>query len=137
MKIWMTFGTFDILHPWHIWYLSEAKKNCDFLITIIARDINVKKIKWFYPINDENTRLKNIKNLNIANQVVLWDKNDFWKTIKKFYPNIIFLWYDQKISENIKQLCKKLNIKLQIVPPFQPNIYKSSKLKKIFTKKQL
>ena len=41
----MCFGTFDKLHPGHRYYLSESKKQGDYLIVVVARDQNVLKIK--------------------------------------------------------------------------------------------
>jgi glycerol-3-phosphate cytidylyltransferase-like family protein len=43
--------------------LEEAKKYGTKLITIVARDENVIKLKNQAPLNDENIRLQNIKNL--------------------------------------------------------------------------
>jgi FAD synthetase len=41
----MTFGTFDLFHPGHVYYLSEAESLGDELIVIIARDERVTKLK--------------------------------------------------------------------------------------------
>ena len=35
-------GTFDILHPGHVLYLSEARKLGDELYVIVARDSTIK-----------------------------------------------------------------------------------------------
>jgi glycerol-3-phosphate cytidylyltransferase-like family protein len=37
----MCFGTFDIFHPGHAYYLSEAKKLGDTITIVIARDHRV------------------------------------------------------------------------------------------------
>ncbi|MCD4694128.1 adenylyltransferase/cytidyltransferase family protein, partial [bacterium] len=50
----MCFGTFDNLHLGHLFYLKEAKKFGDYLVVVIARDNNVKKIKGRCPREDEN-----------------------------------------------------------------------------------
>lgn len=41
----MAFGTFDLFHPGHQYYLSEASKSGDELIVVIARDLRVEHIK--------------------------------------------------------------------------------------------
>jgi len=41
----LAFGTFDILHPGHEFYLKEAKKHGDILDVVVARDSTVEKIK--------------------------------------------------------------------------------------------
>ena len=54
MKTVMTFGTFDLAHPGHIFYLNEAKKLGDKLITVIARDANLKKRFCIQKLNAYN-----------------------------------------------------------------------------------
>ncbi len=41
----MTFGTFDIFHPGHVFYLSEAQKFADTMTVVIARDARVLRVK--------------------------------------------------------------------------------------------
>ena len=38
MKLVMCAGTFDIVHPGHLYFFSEAKKLGDKLIVVVARD---------------------------------------------------------------------------------------------------
>lgn len=38
MKIGITFGAFDLLHPGHIMMLEEAKRHCDYLIVGLNTD---------------------------------------------------------------------------------------------------
>jgi cytidyltransferase-like protein len=49
-------GTFDILHPGHIYYLEESRKLGDELWVIVARDANVKHKP--HPIIPEEHRLQ-------------------------------------------------------------------------------
>jgi cytidyltransferase-like protein len=44
-KVVMTFGTFDVFHPGHRFYLTEARKLGNRLIVIVALDSTVEKIK--------------------------------------------------------------------------------------------
>lgn len=44
-KVVMTFGTFDVFHPGHRFYLSEARKLGNRLLVIVALDSTVEKIK--------------------------------------------------------------------------------------------
>jgi FAD synthetase len=41
----MCFGTFDVFHPGHIYYITEAEKLADTLTIVIARDTRVEKLK--------------------------------------------------------------------------------------------
>gem|GEM_PF-2920555 len=49
----LTFGTFDHLHPGHESYLIQAKAYGDELITIVALDETVKRIKGKLPDHDQ------------------------------------------------------------------------------------
>ncbi len=128
----VTFWTFDILHPWHNYYLNTAKFYSDKLVTIVATDNNVKKFKWHFPINNSSTRLENLKKLKIADITMVWEEKSPMKIIELYNPSIICLWYDQiwftstlekYISEN------KLNTSIIRIPPFKEDIFKSSIIK--------
>src|SRR3989344_7052951 len=88
-------GTFDILHPGHLNYLNQAKKLGDYLVVIIARDENVKKIKGRYPIHDEVDRKRSLEQFDPSLHVVLGDLDDPYTCLHKFKPDVIALGYDQ------------------------------------------
>jgi len=123
MKKIMVFGTFDILHKGHLNYFKQAKQHGDYLIAVIARDKNVKKIKAKLPKNNEKIRLNKVK--KHVNKAVLGYIKDKYKILKKLKPDIICLGYDQKTS--LKDL-KKLKIPIKRLKPYKPHKYKSSKL---------
>ncbi len=128
----MTFGTFDIIHPWHKYYLNHASFYWDKLITIIARDENVEKLKQKLPLHDEKTRLKNIKELKISDIVELWDLKKPLAWIQKYSPQIICLGYDQEwFYKKLKNNKNYLKIEIIRLKSYKPEIYKSSKLKNI------
>lgn len=125
----MTFGTFDIFHPGHKHYLNEAKNYWDTLITIIARDKNVEKIKWKLPRNDENNRLENVKKEWISDIVELWSLDNPFLVLEKYKPDIICLWYDQRwFYETMKNDDRYNSIEVIRLKAYKPEIYKSSKL---------
>lgn len=130
----MAFGTFDIFHKGHKNFLEQVWKYGDYLIVVVARDKNVKKIKGEFSQNSERKRLVEIKKSKLVNEAVLGNLMDKYKIIKKYKPNIICLGYDQKIT--IKQLKEKLqefnllNTKIVRLKAYKPNKYKSSKFLK-------
>lgn len=131
-SIVMAFGTFDVVHLWHEYFLGEAKKYWEKLIVAIARDISVLKFKWRLPDYGENERLKHVQDLNIADEVMLWHDSDYFFFIKKFKPDFIALWYDQ--NSLIFELSKFLNeneykAKVVTIDSFHPEKYKSSIIK--------
>jgi len=129
----ITFGTFDYIHAGHEHYLKQAKAKGDELIVVIARDKTVKQIKGKYPLNKERKRVKQIKNLLIANKVILGSHKDKHKVLKKYRPNIIALGYDQFVFTQTLQktmIDLKLNTEIIRMDAYFPQVYKSSLLKK-------
>ncbi len=129
----MAFGTFDLLHPGHINFLQQAKKQGDNLIVIIARDSTVKLVKGKSPRHSEKHRLKAIKGLKLVSSVVMGSLTDKYAVVRQYRPDIICLGYDQMhfVAQLENQIQKfKLNTKIIRLKPFRPNKYKTSILKK-------
>lgn len=130
MKKVMVFGTFDILHKGHMSLFRQAKKHGDYLIAVVARDLNVKKIKGQFPLNREKERLDEVKKAGIADEVILGNLNDWFKLIEEKKPAIICLGYDQNdfnLCEELKK--RRLDISIVRLKPYRPEMYKSSKLR--------
>jgi FAD synthetase len=116
MKKIMCFGTFDVLHKGHEYYLNEAKKLGDCLVVVIALDQTVKKIKSHPPHYNQQARLKHVQQLKIANSVILGNAGDKLKVIEDEKPNVICFGYDQKtFTEHAKEELQKRNLKVEVV----------------------
>ncbi len=133
-KVVIAFGTFDYLHAGHEYYLKQAKEMGDELIVVLARDKTVKQIKGESPINSERKRAKAIRNLDIADRVILGYHGDKHKVLRKYRPNIIALGYDQFVfTQKLKKTLIDLQLDAQIMrlDAHFPQVYKSSLLKKM------
>ncbi len=95
----LTAGTFEILHPGHIYYLKEAWK-LGRVITVVARDSTVRKIKGREVIIDERQRLEVVKSIYYVHKARLGYEDDFLRVIEEERPNIILLGPDQPFDEN-------------------------------------
>ncbi len=129
----MLFGTFDGLHEGHFDLFRQAKKYGDYLVVVVARDVNVKKIKNRLPIRNENKRLEELKQSKLVNEVLLGNENDPYKIIKELRPDVICIGYDQNSFNN--NLVKKLedfalNTKIYTLKPYKPEQFKSSIINK-------
>lgn len=124
----MAFGTFDILHPGHKFFLKKAKKLGDFLVVIIARDRTVKKVKNHAPFNTEDKRIRNLEKLGLADKISLGRiGNDKYAIIRSEKPDIIALGYDQKFFiDGLKKAFPDTPIVR--IRAFHPDTYHSSKL---------
>lgn len=130
----LTFGSFDLIHEWHKHYLFESKKFGTHLNTIVASDENIEKIKWIkthYPLWE---RVKMLEQLNISDRVFPGSKENPMQWIESIKPSTICLGYDQrwpfvdKLENEISKLW--LSTKIVRIDSFQPEVFKSSLLKK-------
>ena len=130
MKKVMAFGSFDVLHKGHEYYLKKAKSYGDYLVVVVARDRNIIKFKGKY---DENHRLKQIRKLDFVDKAVLGYKDDVFRVIGEHKPDVICLGYDQESigMERLKKEIKKMGLKAYIAraKAYKEHIYKSSKLR--------
>jgi FAD synthetase len=111
----MATGTFDLLHPGHIYYLKEAKKLGDTLVVVVATDSTVRKLKH-EPINPEEIRFNLIKELRIVDEAYLGHKDDMYKIVNEIKPDIIALGFDQIHNEDIiKSELKKRKINAKVI----------------------
>ena len=133
MKKVMCFGTFDLLHEGHKYFLTEAKKLGSELIVVIARDETVVKVKKHTPVHNEQQRLENLERMGIATKVLLGHVGDKLKIVEEEKPGIICLGYDQTFfTKNIKEKLEERGVPVEIVrlPAHKPDVYKSSLLRK-------
>ena len=129
MKKVMCAGTFDIIHPGHLYYFSEAKKYGDKLIVVVARDDTSKSFKGKQPAHNERDRLEAVRMLKIVDEAVLGNRGNIFGIIEQIKPDVICLGYDQKVQkQDVENEIKKMNIKAEIIRigPYMENIYKSS-----------
>ena len=91
-------GTFDILHPGHIYYLEESRKLGDELHVIVARDANVRHKPR--PVIGEAQRLRVIQALRVVDHARLGDPTDMFRPIEEIDPAVITLGFNQHFSED-------------------------------------
>lgn len=97
MKRVVATGTFDILHPGHLFYLEQSKKLGDELTVIVARDVNVKhKPK---PIIPEEQRRRMVAALRCVDRAILGDTVDMFRPIEQIRPDIITIGFNQHFDE--------------------------------------
>jgi len=128
----MCFGSFDVLHPGHIYFLKRAKSLGDKLVVVIARDSTIKEVKDITPKYDEKWRVEHIRDLHIADKVMLGYEADKYEVIEEINPDVIALGYDQDgFADKLKDEMAKRNMNPKIVrlAAYKEEHYKSSKLR--------
>ncbi|HNQ26241.1 MAG TPA: FAD synthase [Methanoregulaceae archaeon] len=97
MKRIVATGTFDLLHPGHLYYLEESRRLGDELYVIIARDANVRhKPK---PVIPEDQRMKMVGALKPVDHAVLGDLHDMFRPIREIQPAVITIGFNQHFDE--------------------------------------
>ena len=129
-------GTFDIIHPGHIFLFNQAAKMGDVYV-IVATDKNRENYSGERPIIPEKQRLEVVKSIKNVKEARLGrNDNDTLKTVEEINPDLILLGPDQKydISTLIQGLNEKgLNhIKVQRLETYYDEfeLHSSSLIKK-------
>ncbi len=98
-------GTFDILHPGHLYYLEESRKLGDELYVIVARDQNVRHKPR--PVLPEEQRVRMVASLKPVDRAILGDLHDMFRPIEELRPSVITFGFNQHFDE------EKIRIELE------------------------
>lgn len=95
-----TNGCFDILHQGHIFSLSEAAKEADYLIVGLNSDASVQRLKGpTRPINNTESRAIVISNLAIVDLVVVFEEDTPLELIKALMPDVLVKGGDYTLEQ--------------------------------------
>ena len=95
-----TNGCFDILHQGHIFSLSQAAKEADYLVVGLNSDVSTKRLKGDNrPINDERSRAIILASLFIVDAVVIFDEDTPLELIKDAQPDVLVKGGDYTIEQ--------------------------------------
>ncbi|MFB6089833.1 MAG: adenylyltransferase/cytidyltransferase family protein [Halobellus sp.] len=86
-------GTFDLIHPGHVHYLSEAAAMGDELHVIVARRENVTHKEP--PILPDRQRRDVVDALEVVTGAHLGHREDIFVPIERIDPDVIVLGHDQ------------------------------------------
>jgi rfaE bifunctional protein nucleotidyltransferase chain/domain len=99
-KIAFTNGVFDILHRGHIFSLSQAAKEADYLIAGLNADASVKRLKGENrPVNGQDSRALMLASLLIVDAVVLFEEDTPLELIKIVMPDVLIKGGDYTIDQ--------------------------------------
>jgi rfaE bifunctional protein nucleotidyltransferase chain/domain len=99
-KIAFTNGVFDILHPGHIFSLSEAAKEASYLVVGLNADASVKRLKGEgRPVNKQDSRALVVASLLIVDAVVIFEEDTPLELIKRIMPDVLVKGGDYKMEQ--------------------------------------
>lgn len=85
-----TNGCFDILHEGHIFSLSQAANEADFLIVGVNSDASTKRLKGTErPINKEQSRSILLASLAIVDAVIIFEEDTPLNLISSLQPDVL------------------------------------------------
>ncbi len=99
----MAAGTFEIVHPGHIFLLKRAAK-LGKVFVVVSRDKNAAKAKGRMPTVHESQRLEVIRNLKCVDSAILGDRKNFMNSIRRLKPDVILLGPDQMEAKKLRAL---------------------------------
>lgn len=100
-KVVFTNGCFDLLHPGHLQYLSEARDCGDMLIIGLNDDSSVKRLKGEgRPVREVRERALMLAALQMVDAVVVFSEDTPLELIKYLQPDVLVKGGDYML-ENI------------------------------------
>jgi rfaE bifunctional protein nucleotidyltransferase chain/domain len=99
-KIAFTNGVFDIIHKGHIFSLSQAAAEADYLIVGLNSDASVKRLKGQNrPVNNEESRALVLASLIIVDAVVIFEEDTPLELINIIMPDVLVKGGDYTIEQ--------------------------------------
>jgi D-glycero-beta-D-manno-heptose 1-phosphate adenylyltransferase len=100
-RIVFTNGCFDILHRGHIYSLSQAAAEADYLIVGLNSDASTRGLKGpGRPVNDEQSRALVLASLLMVDAVIIFDEPTPLELIKELLPDVLVKGGDYTV-ENV------------------------------------
>jgi FAD synthetase len=111
----MATGVFDLLHPGHVYFLTEARKLGDELVVVVARDQTARRLKR-EPYVPELIRCQMVEALKPVDRAVLGSPTDIYQTVVDIQPQIIALGHDQLWDEaEVERECARRGVPAKVV----------------------
>lgn len=95
-----TNGCFDILHEGHIFSLSAAAKEADYLVVGLNSDASVKRLKGdARPVNTQHSRALLLASLLMVDAVVIFEEDTPLQLITALMPDVLVKGGDYTIEQ--------------------------------------
>jgi D-beta-D-heptose 7-phosphate kinase/D-beta-D-heptose 1-phosphate adenosyltransferase len=95
-----TNGCFDILHAGHIFSLSQAAQEADYLIVGLNSDGSTRRLKGDNrPINNQDARATVLASLVMVDFVVIFDEDTPLQLIREVKPDVLVKGGDYTVEQ--------------------------------------
>src|SRR2546428_12731124 len=92
-------GTFEVIHPGHIYTIEQAKRLGDILVAVVARDATVRRRKGRDPIVSEEERRKGLAAGGDIRAGAVWGGGDKYHTPERGRAENVALRYEPDYPE--------------------------------------
>jgi rfaE bifunctional protein nucleotidyltransferase chain/domain len=91
LKVVFTNGVFDLLHPGHVRYLSEARRLGDALIVAVNSDRSARTLDKGLdrPLNRDSERAEVLAALSCVDATVIFDEDTPHAIVKSLQPDVL------------------------------------------------
>ncbi len=110
-KIIFTNGCFDILHPGHVDYLTQARDLGNYLVLGLNTDNSVRRLNKApnRPINNERARASVLAGLACVDLIVLFDEDTPLELIAFLNPDVLVKGNDWEVKNVVGYNIVKAN----------------------------
>ncbi|MCJ8331393.1 MAG: adenylyltransferase/cytidyltransferase family protein [Lentisphaeria bacterium] len=130
----MTNGCFDLIHPGHVHYMTNASAMGDHFLVAVNGDQSLENVKGSgRPIIDEAGRTFLIASLTPVSAVVVFNTDDCVEILRQICPDIYVKGGDytiETINQDERKVIDELGIKIEFLA-FVTNYSTSSIINKI------
>jgi len=109
-------GTFEVIHPGHLYTIQEAKKLGDVLVVVVARDATVRRMKKREPLAPEERRVEVVGAIKPVDVAILGSETNIYDTLERVRPDVVsFGCYHYHREQEVQREAKKRGIELSVV----------------------
>ena len=100
LRIGLTNGCFDLIHPGHVRLLARARTACDRLVVALNSDASVRRLKGpTRPVQSETARATVMASMASADLVVVFDEDTPERLIRAIQPDLLFKGADYRLDQ--------------------------------------
>lgn len=132
LAVGFTNGCFDLLHPGHIFTLTEARNRVDRLVLALNADASVKRLKGpNRPVQNEVARMTVAAALEAIDAVILFHEDTPLDLITAIHPNVLFKGGDYTPETVVgRDVVESYGGRVELIP-YLPNASTSEMIRQI------
>lgn len=115
IRVVLSGGVFDIIHPGHIHTLNAARSLGDLLVVVVATDNTATRTKGPKLQHSQEQRRALVEALRAVDACIIGRQGDIFDTVRAVMPDVVALGYDQIHHEKfIADGCRQINPRIQV-----------------------